>query len=291
MAYTALCNLALPTSPEPPPSALRITHCASVPLLLEHYHPCLRAAACAGCSLGTSCSQISRATLSWHSSAQHCLFNEVFANIQYQWAPHPWHCPATTFRFTLFCFIYRTRHHLTFSFVYLLIYCLWLLPCDKCHGNLVSHLPMGSNNSNSASHITICINAMKLTVLRCLSTNLTVLQKLLRLTLRGSLRCKTCVFANVQCVNTDPAVDTIEFWNRSCLDRWLRLRFPSHGLKGQRDFVSLVRKSQTTILDAMDSCMNATEAYLLSAKDCVSIHVHLFMEANKGVCLPNRLAH
>lgn len=205
----------------------------------------------------------------------------------------PTHDTAQPPPFTLFCFIYRTRHHLTFSFVYLLIYCLWLLPCDKCHGNLVSHLSMGSNNSNSASHITICINAMKWTVLRCLSTNLTVLQKLLRLTLRGSLRCEACVFANVQRVNTDPAVDTTEFWNRSCLDRWLRLRFPSHGLKGQRDFVSLVRKSQTTILDATDSCMNAARGLpmLLSTMDCVSIHVHLFMKANKWVCLSNRLAH
>lgn len=125
------------------------------------------------------------------------------------------------------------------------------------------------NNSNSASHITISISAMKLTVLRCLSTNLTVLQKLLRLTLRGWLRCETCVFANVQRVNTDPVVDTIEFWNRSRLDRWLRLWFPSRGLKGQRDFVSLVRKSQTTKLDAMDSCANATRGlpFLLSAKD------------------------
>lgn len=210
MAYTALCNLARPTSPEPTPSALRITHCASVPLLLEHYHPCLREAACAGCSLGTSCSQISRATLFltlFSSNTASLMRSLLISSI----SEPPTHDTAQPPPFTLFCFIYRTRHHLTFSFVYLLIYCLWLLPCDKCHGNLVSHLPMGSNNSNSASHITICINAMKLTVLRRLSTNLTVLQKLLRLTLRGSLRCEACVFANVQRVNTDPAVDTTEF--------------------------------------------------------------------------------
>lgn len=83
-----------------------------------------------------------------------------------------------------------------------------------------------------------------------------------------------CMFANVQRANTNPVVDTIEFWNRDRLDSWLRLWFPSHGLTGQWDFVSLVRRSQTTQNWTLWTLASMLPKHYLSYKVPITVWAH-----------------